>query len=242
MFEKLRVLPIISGGGTTFEAITIAILTGVLKRVKIVGLVCTNRHADGLRRARHLGFGQNDVLVCPLKEYPDENARGEAIIQFASDRQADVIGLYGCLAHITDNVLQAFPNAVVNQHPGYINGRAPGFGGDGMYGARVHAATLYFARHCNRLFPWTACVSHRVVPQTDTGPVLRMQQVPIYPDDTPETLAARVLPWEYSVQIDTLRDFAEGTVRELKIIRPLILPGEEELLAEAKKHGIGYKH
>ena len=69
----------------------------------------------------------------------------------------------------------------------------------------------------------------------DEGKIIKRRQVPILTDDTAETLQARVLPIEYEVQIEALKDFSEGKVKEFIRKIPLVLSGEEKILEECKQ-------
>ena len=85
---------------------------------------------------------------------------------------------------------------------------------------------------------WTEATAHRVTVNFDEGKVVKRKQVPIFQNDTAETLQARVLPVEYEVQIETLRDFANGTVSEFNRETPLVLSDEESILEECKQLAI----
>lgn len=126
---------------------------------------------------------------------------------------------------------------MVNQHPGPLDSGRPDFGGQGMYGLRVHAARLYFVQMVNRDY-WTEATAQRVASEYDKGAVLLAERVPILKNDTPETLQQRVLPVEHQVQIRTLKAFSEGNIPLFVREQPLIFPGEEKILEEAKKLAI----
>jgi len=106
-----------------------------------------------------------------------------------------------------------------------------------MYGQRVHAARICFVKKTNRNW-WSEATAQRVGVHFDEGAVVKTKPVEILPNDTPQTLAARMLPVEHEVQIAALRDFANGTVSEMKREQPLVLSGEEGILAECKKRAI----
>jgi phosphoribosylglycinamide formyltransferase-1 len=83
----------------------------------------------------------------------------------------------------------------------------PAFGGPGFYGRRVHEAALDYGVR------WSGATVHLVDEEYDTGPIVLQDVVPVRPDDTPDTLAARVLAVEHRLYPEALRLFAEGYVR-----------------------------
>lgn len=232
MLEKLRIALLISGGGTTMQAIIRACKDGVLKRKVEPALVISSRSdAGGIQKALAEGIPEKDVLVIRRKDYPQDEpeAFGEVIINKCLPRDIDFVGQYGWMVLTPRNVIEFFKGMMTNQHPG-----PPEFGGQGWFGLRVHCGRLYFVRTTKRDF-WTEAIAQRVHPEYDRGVMVKSRRVEILPNDTPLTLQQRVLPVEHEVQIETLLDFANGTVTEIIRDTPLILPGEESILEEAKR-------
>ena len=95
----------------------------------------------------------------------------------------EAVALAGYMKLVPAALLRAFPRAVLNIHPGLL----PSFGGQGFYGARVHAAVLASGAR------FSGPTVHFVDEEYDTGPILAQAVVPVYPTDLPEQLAARVL-------------------------------------------------
>ena len=89
----------------------------------------------------------------------------------------------------------------------------------------------------NRDF-WTEATAHRVTPNFDEGVIVNRKQIPILKSDTPETLQARVLPIEHVVQIETLKQFRDGTVSTYVRETPLVRPGEEGIVEASKAYAI----
>nr|WP_243665078.1 phosphoribosylglycinamide formyltransferase [Rhodothermus marinus] len=112
----------------------------------------------------------------------------------------ELVALAGYLKKIPDNVVAAYRNRILNIHPSLL----PAFGGPGMYGRRVHEAVLNYGVR------WTGATVHLVDEEYDHGPIVLQEPVPVLPDDTPETLAARVLEVEHRLYPEALRLFAEG--------------------------------
>ncbi|MCR4328401.1 MAG: phosphoribosylglycinamide formyltransferase [Patescibacteria group bacterium] len=236
-FNIMRIAILLSGGGTTAEAIIRATQMGRLSGVEVACVIASKPEAGGIERVKRAGVPKKDVIVLSPKAFPSRDEFGESIIKECRARGVDFVGQYGWLVKTPENVIAAFEGRIVNQHPGPLDPGRPDFGGKGMYGKRVHAARLFFVRAVQRDF-WTEMTAHRVTTEYDKGAVLHAKQVSILEDDTPETLAARALPVEHKVQIETIEMFAKGAVKEIVRGKPLILPGEEQILEEAKRRAV----
>lgn len=238
---KIKLALLISGGGTTMQAIIKACLpagrragTGYIN-VEPVLVIASNPKAGGIEKARALGIPEKDILIINPKDFENKEAFGEEIIKECKKREVNLIGQYGWMVKTPDNVISTFPDMIINQHPGPLDPGGNGdFGGAGMFGMRVHQARLEFVKKVNHNY-WTEATAHRVTSEFDKGAILKRKQVPILPNDTAETLRARVLPTEHQVQIETLQDFADGTVSEFKREIPLVFRGEEKILEECKE-------
>jgi len=219
------------------EAIIKASQNGELKNVLPVLIIASRSDAGGIEKARALSIPEEDILVINPKTFATPQEFGEKIIAECRARNVDFIGQYGWMVKMPTNVIEAFPNMIVNQHPGPLDSGRLDFGGTGMYGRRVNETRLCFVRKINRDF-WTEATAHRVTSDFDKGAVIKREQVPILPDDTNETLQARLLPIEHKVQIEALSDFVNGTVSEYHRDEPLIRSGEESIFEECKQLAI----
>jgi len=92
---------------------------------------------------------------------------------------------------------------MMNIHPALL----PSFGGEGMWGHHVHQAVLDYGCKVS------GCTVHFVSPETDRGPIILQRAVPVEEDDTPDTLAARILPHEHELYSQAIQLFAEGRLR-----------------------------
>jgi len=194
----LRLAVFASGGGTNFQAILDAIEAGRLP-ARVVVCVSDRPTAGALERARRHGI---PTAVLAPKDYPSPEAFGEALLEVLRAHQVELVALAGYLKKIPDNVVAAYRNRILNIHPSLL----PAFSGPGMYGRRVHEAVLHYGVH------WTGATVHLVDEEYDHGPIVLQEPVPVLPDDTPETLAARVLEVEHRLYPEALRLFAEGRV------------------------------
>jgi phosphoribosylglycinamide formyltransferase-1 len=235
---KLAIL--ISGGGTTMEAIITAtqaggVLTGLVEPVIVVS---SKDGADGIRKARNLGVA---VEVLPRQQFAKGSTGvheyGQVLLKILQKHQVNVVMLCGFSAQIAPAVIAAYEGRIFNQHPGPV----PEFGGVGMYGRRVHAAVLLFHRLSEKkrksgapLPVFTQVVAQRVHPEYDMGAVVKSARVPILPDDTVESVQQRAILIEHQVQIGLLQDLAANTLQETTIAALATTPAARKLLQEAK--------
>jgi phosphoribosylglycinamide formyltransferase-1 len=195
----MRLTVFASGGGTNFQRILDAIESGQLP-AEPVGLISNTRDAGALDRA-----DRHDVPHCVVDPgaFDDPDAFGEALLRVLDRQQATFIALAGYMRKIPPNVVDAFRGRMVNVHPALL----PAFGGKGMYGMNVHRAVVDYGAH------WSGATVHLVDEQYDHGPIVLQEPVPVYPDDTPEALADRVLQVEHRIYPRALRLFAQARVR-----------------------------
>jgi phosphoribosylglycinamide formyltransferase-1 len=113
----------------------------------------------------------------------------------ASLKGCDVVCLAGYLRLLPETVLRAFPGRILNVHPALL----PKFGGKGMYGMKVHEAVLEAGEK------ESGATIHLVDGHYDEGDILLQRRCPVLPDDTPETLAARVLVEEHKAYVEAIR-------------------------------------
>jgi phosphoribosylglycinamide formyltransferase-1 len=112
------------------------------------------------------------------------------------------VALAGYMKRLGPRVLDRWRGRIVNVHPSLL----PAFGGQGMYGARVHEAVLAAGASV------TGVTIHLVTEEYDQGPALAQREVPVFPGDTAEALAARVLPEEHALYVETLGRIARGEI------------------------------
>ena len=195
--EPLRIAVLISGGGTTLRNLIQTIESGDLNAR--IGLVLSSRAtAGGLRFARRASLESR--VVDPAQFDSTENFSNEI---FDACRRADVrlVAMGGFLKHVL--VPPDFTNRVMNIHPALI----PAFCGKGYYGVRVHRAVLDYGAKL------TGCTVHFVDNEYDHGPIILQQTVPVLPDDTLNSLAARVFETECRIYPEAIQLFADGRLR-----------------------------
>jgi len=174
-----------SGGGSNVQAILDTIDARQLDAEPVV-LITDRPGCGALSRA---GDRNLPTAVLPPKDYADEAAFGDALLDVLRQHDADTLALAGYLKKIPASVVRAFSGRILNVHPSLL----PAFGGPGFYGRRVHQAVLEAGCRVS------GATVHLVDAEYDTGPILLQGCVPVEETDTPESLAARVLTVEHSL-------------------------------------------
>lgn len=212
MSELLRLAVLLSGHGTTLQNLIDRIADGRLA-ARIVLVLSDHADAYGLERAANAG------LSTAVVERPDCSTReefGQRIFQQIRASDADLVCLAGFMRLLP--IPDDFKNRVMNLHPSLI----PAFCGKGYYGMHVHNAVIEYGAKV------TGCTVHFADNQYDHGPIIVQKPVPVYDDDTAETLARRVHQQECETYPEAIRLFAEGRLRvEGRKVRVADLPGME---------------
>jgi phosphoribosylglycinamide formyltransferase, formyltetrahydrofolate-dependent len=193
------------GRGSNLMAIRDAIDAGRLA-ARIVAVVGTRSDAPAIVRARDADLPTR--IVSPRDR--DDAEYGAALLRVLSKAGADALALAGYMRRLPPAVVTAFPYRILNTHPALL----PAFGGKGMYGEHVHRAVL---THGVKI---SGCTVHFVDETYDTGPIIVQRCVPVEESDTPETLAARILPVEHAAYVEALQLLAEGRLSvEGRVVR-----------------------
>ena len=186
-----------SNNGTSMRAIMAAIQSGELDAR--TGLVVSNRKdAGALAFARDRGA---PTLFIPT--LPDPDVADARLAQALVGAEVELVVLSGYLRKLGPKTLSAFRNRILNIHPA----RLPDFGGQGMYGRRVHEAVLAAG------VTHTGATVHLVDEEYDHGPVIAQTSVSLEPGDTAESIERRVMAAEPALFVDTLRRIAGGELR-----------------------------
>lgn len=181
--QTARLAVLASGGGTNLQSL-IDYFNGPIVRPARVELVVASRAGIGaLDRAAAAGIAS---IVIDGTNRPEDEVSGELLFALEANR-IDIVVLAGYIRLVPVKVVERFEGRMLNIHPALL----PAFGGPGMYGQRVHRAVLAAGSKVS------GATVHLVGAQYDDGPIVAQWPVPVHPDDTPETLAQRVLRVEH---------------------------------------------
>jgi phosphoribosylglycinamide formyltransferase-1 len=186
-----RIAVLVSGRGSNLQTIIDAVAGGTLDAT--IAVVISNRsEAPALLRAREAGV---EALHLSPRTYPDRDAYDRAIADALLTRKVDLVCLAGFMRLVGAPLLEAFPNRILNIHPSLL----PAFPGVEAqrqaleHGARVSGATV-----------------HLVTSELDGGPIVLQSAVPVLPDDTVDSLSARILVEEHRLYPQAIALVLEG--------------------------------
>ncbi|GEO79997.1 phosphoribosylglycinamide formyltransferase [Pararhodospirillum oryzae] len=192
--KPARVAVLISGRGSNMEALIEACATPGFPAT-LVSVVSNRPEAPGLAKARAAGLS---TTVIDHRAHADRPAFEEALHAHLVDVGAELVCLAGFMRLLTAGFVERWQDRMLNIHPSLL----PSFKGLHTHeraleaGVRVHGCTVHLVR-----------------PDMDNGPILAQAALAIAPDDTPDSLAARVLTLEHRIYPLALRLMAEGRVR-----------------------------
>ena len=185
--------------GSNMQAVIDACKSGVLP-ARPCAVISNNRDSEALARAARERIPAYHLSA---KTHPDPEALDLAILQAVQKRQAELIILAGFMRKLGPHLLAAYHNRILNIHPSLL----PKYRGLDTHARAIAAGDAE-----------AGCSVHEVTAELDGGPILGQARVPILPGDTPESLAARVLPMEQRLYPAVLRRYAMGDRR------PVLLP------------------
>ena len=178
MSTKIAVL--VSGGGTNLQALIDAQSRGELGGGEITAVISSKAGAYALERAQNAGIAG---YVLPRKEFESNQAMTVALVDMLHKLEIDLVVLAGCMIIFTEELVQAYPNAIMNVHPALI----PSFCGKGYYGLHVHEEVLKYG------VKLSGATVHFVSEECDGGPIIAQKAVEVRAGDTPETLQRRIM-------------------------------------------------
>ena len=178
MMKRIAVL--VSGGGTNLQALIDAQGRGELTGGRITLVLSSSPSAYALTRAADAGIPS---VVVSRADYPDNGALTHAIAEQLAAAKIDLVVLAGFMYILSEELTEAYPNAVINVHPALI----PSFCGPGAYGLHVHEKALAYGVKVS------GATVHFVSPECDGGPIILQKAVPVEEGDTPAVLQRRIM-------------------------------------------------
>ncbi len=185
-----------SGRGSNFQAILNAIDGGRLSSTRVCLVISNNSDAGILALARSAGI---PALHVSQKQFPTEEAFTDAMIVALQRHGTELIVLAGYMKRVPPRVVREYRGRILNIHPALL----PKFGGQGMYGHHVHEAVIAARERVS------GATVHVVDDEYDHGSIVLQRTVEVSPDETPGTLAAKVLEVEHALYPDAIRHYAD---------------------------------
>lgn len=197
----LKVVVMVSGGGTNLQAVIDGVKNGTITNTEIVGVISNNKNAYALKRAEENGIP--NVCVSP-KNFATREEFNDKLLEAVDAYSPDLVVLAGFLVVIPPAMIEKYRNRMINIHPSLI----PSFCGKGFYGLKVHEAALA------RGVKVVGATVHFVDEGTDTGPIILQKAVDVQQGDTPEILQRRVMEQaEWIIMPKAIDLIANGRVK-----------------------------
>jgi phosphoribosylglycinamide formyltransferase-1 len=197
---SLRLAVFASGGGSNLQALIDRFNKADSPLLRVALVISDRQDAGALVRARAAGI---EAMHIQVTGRPADLSTREmlAALEFAD---IDLIALAGYLRLVPVAILRRYPDRIVNIHPALL----PKHGGKGMFGSNVHRAVLAAGEQVS------GATVHYVNENYDEGRIIAQREVPVLPDDTAESLAARVLAVEHVLYPDALEQVARRIMSE----------------------------
>ncbi len=175
-----RIAVLVSGGGTNLQALIDAQRRGDIVNGEIAAVIASKPGVYALERAANAGI---PGYVVARKDYPSSQAMTAALVDKLRELNIDLVVLAGFMVILTQEMVRAYPNAILNVHPALI----PSFCGEGCYGLHVHERALEYGVKVS------GATVHFVSEECDGGPIVLQRAVAVEEGDTPETLQRRIM-------------------------------------------------
>jgi phosphoribosylglycinamide formyltransferase-1 len=194
----LRVAVLASGRGSNLQAVIDAIEAGTVQS-KIVAVISNKKEAPALERARRQGLSAIFVDPKPYAGRPDSReAYDRELLDVLRQHDVELVLLAGYMKIVTTVLVEAFANRMMNIHPSLL----PSFPGLDVQKKAIEWGCKL-----------AGCTVHFVTEGVDEGPIILQAAGPIFDDDTPDTLSARILEQEHKIYPRAVQLFAEGRLR-----------------------------
>lgn len=205
----MKIAVLVSGGGTNLQALIDYEKAHSDCPYHIALVVSNTKNAFALERAKNAGIPAE--VRSPFSVLGKENAEkagrdekriaiSDAILDLCREYKIEAIVLAGYLSVLGGKIIDEYSERIINLHPALL----PKFGGVGMWGHNVHEAVLAAGEK------ESGCTVHLVDSGCDTGKILVQKKVPVLPGDTPDSLYARIAPFEHEAMIEGVCELAKN--------------------------------
>jgi len=192
--NKLRLGVLVSGRGSNLQAIIDQAKAGKLM-AQVAVVISDKKEAYALERARQAGIPA--IHVNPA-DFPARDDYERAVLDILRQYEVELVCLAGYMRMVGQVILNAFPNRIMNIHPSLL----PSF--PGLHG---QAQALEYG------VKYSGCTLHFVDEGMDTGPIILQAVVPVYDEDTVESLSERILEQEHRIYPEGINLFAQGRLK-----------------------------
>lgn len=197
----VKIAVLVSGGGTNLQALIDAQNRGEIPGGEITAVIASKPGVYALERAKAAGIPS---YVVARKDYPSAQAMTVALVEQLRALDIGLVVLAGFMTIITEEMVQAYPNAILNVHPALI----PSFCGQGYYGLHVHEKALEYGVKVS------GATVHFVSEECDAGPIVLQKAVPVEEGDTPEMLQRRIMEQaEWVILPQAVAMFCQGRLQ-----------------------------
>lgn len=207
----VKIAVLVSGGGTNLQALMDAQHRGEIVNGEITAVIASKPGVYALERAEKAGI---PGYVVARKDYASSQEMTVALVEKLRALEIDLVVLAGFMTIITEEMVEAYPNAILNVHPALI----PSFCGNGYYGLHVHEKALEYGVKVS------GATVHFVSEECDGGPIVLQKAVAVEDDDTPETLQRRIMEQaEWVILPQAVSLFCQGRLqvegRKVRILK-----------------------
>lgn len=196
----VKISVLVSGGGSNLQSVIDHIKSGFLDRAVLVQVISSSADAYALERAKNEGI---PGIAVTRQQWPEEESRNEEILRLLKEAGTDLIVLAGYMSILSPELISAYGDRIINIHPSLI----PKHCGKGYYGKRVHRSVLESGDRKS------GATVHYVDEGIDTGRIILQEKVPVEPEDTEDSLAARVLAVEHKILPRAIKIFCEESLK-----------------------------
>jgi phosphoribosylglycinamide formyltransferase-1 len=193
-----RIAVLVSGGGTNLQALIDAQSRGEIKNGRLAAVIASKPGVYALERAKKADIPGH---IIARKDFSSNRDMTVALVDKLHELDIDLVVLAGFMTILTEEMVRAYPNAILNVHPALI----PSFCGAGYYGLHVHEKALEYGVKVS------GATVHFVSEECDGGPIVLQKAVPVEEGDTPETLQRRIMEQaEWVILPQAVSLFCEG--------------------------------
>jgi len=220
MARQVSISVLISGGGTNLQAIIDAIEAKRLD-AKIALVLSNKADAHGLVRAQNHGISTE---ILDHKAFSSREAYDQAVVDLLHARGVELVALAGFMRLLSPVFVKAYSNRIMNIHPALL----PAFPGLHVQKKAVDHGVRF-----------AGCTVHFVNEECDEGPIIIQAVVPVFPDDTEATLAARILKQEHQIYPRAIQLYAEGRLHVVgrKVLVDGLAKDESDVLIQPSLEG-----